>query len=87
MRGRHDQGSTLDPKVEVAGTKSGGVPTAQTLFPILPRLRLGKMLTESSCKAGFNPLRHGFAVPPLPKGRGFGKGEKFTAYRLTSSCR
>ena len=26
-----------------------------------------------------NPLRHGFAVPPLPKGRGFGRGEKFAA--------
>ena len=26
-----------------------------------------------------NPLRHGFAVPPLPKGRGFGKGGKFAA--------
>ena len=38
-------------------------------------------------RPGRNPLRHGFAVPPLPKGRGFGKGEKFTAYRLTSSCR
>ena len=34
-----------------------------------------------------DPLRHGFAVPPLPKGRGFGKDGKFTAYRLTSSSR
>ena len=30
-------------------------------------------------KAVRDPLRHGFAVPPLPKGRGFGKGVKFTA--------
>ena len=43
-----------------------------------------KALTKSGSKAGRNPLRHGFAVPPLPKGRGFGKGGKFTAYRLTS---
>ena len=37
-------------------------------------------------RTGIHPLRHGFAVPPLPKGRGFGKGGKFTAYRLTSSA-
>ena len=33
-----------------------------------------------------HPLRHGSAVPPLPKGRGFGKGEKFMVYRLASSA-
>ena len=44
-----------------------------------------KALTKSGSKAGRNPLRHGFAVPPLPKGRGFGKGEKFSGYRLISS--
>ena len=38
-------------------------------------------------RPGSNPLRHGFAVPPLPKGRGFGKGVKFSAYKLTSSNR
>ena len=32
-----------------------------------------------------NPLRYGFAVPPLPKGRGFGKGGKFMLYRSTCS--
>ena len=82
MRGRHDQGSTLDPKAEVAGTKSGGVPLAQTLFPILPLLRFEKVLTESGSKARRNPLRHGFAVPPLPKGRGFGKGVKFMGLQV-----
>ena len=29
-----------------------------------------------------NPLRHGFAVPPLPKGRGFGKGVKFIGLQV-----
>ena len=43
------------------------------------RWAMEKSLAESSCKAEGNPLRHGFAVPPLPKGRGFGKGKKFTA--------
>ena len=32
-----------------------------------------------------NPLRHGYAVPPLPKGRGFGKGVKSMLYRSTCS--
>ena len=36
--------------------------------------------------SGSNPLRHGFAVPPLPRGRGFGKGVKFCAYKLDSSA-
>ena len=36
-------------------------------------------------RPGRNPLRHGFAVPPLPKGRGFGKGGKFMLYRSTCS--
>ena len=38
-------------------------------------------------RPGSDPLRHGFAVPPLPKGRGFGRGVKFMLYRPTSSCR
>jgi len=29
-----------------------------------------------------DPLRHGFAVPPLPKGRGFGRGEKFMGLQV-----
>ena len=55
------------------------------------RRQKGELAASAARLRGFvpevNPLRHGFAVPPLPKGRGFGKGEKFTAYRLTSSCR
>ena len=43
----------------------------------------GELAVERSeterVRPGINPLRHGFAVPPLPKGRGFGKGGKFTA--------
>ena len=38
-------------------------------------------------RSGSNPLRHGFAVPPLPKGRGFGRGVKFCVYKLASSSR
>ena len=30
-----------------------------------------------------DPLRHGFAVPPLPKGRGFGKGVKFMGLQVS----
>ena len=29
-----------------------------------------------------HPLRHGFAVPPLPKGRGFGKGVKLSLIHI-----
>ena len=43
----------------------------------------GNELSSAARLRGFvpegNPLRHGFAVPPLPKGRGFGKGKKFAA--------
>ena len=50
----------------------------------------GNELSSAARLRGFvpegNPLRHGFAVPPLPKGRGFGRGGTFTAYRLTSSA-
>ena len=39
-------------------------------------------------RPGSNPFRH-FALrnATSPEGGGFGKGVKFTAYRLTSSCR
>ena len=43
----------------------------------------GNELSSAARLRGFvleaDPLRHGFAVPPLPKGRGFGKGKKFAA--------
>ena len=77
---------------------------AQTLFPILPRLRFEKVIPESGSKAGRNPFRH-FALrnatapfcrlaatsspgrgKSFHSGGGFGKGGKFTAYRLTSSA-
>ena len=29
-----------------------------------------------------NPLRHGYAVPPLPKGRGSGEGVKFIGLQV-----
>ena len=58
-------------------------------LPSLPRaLPFGRAVERSETervRSGSNPLRHGFAVPPLPKGRGFGKGEKFCAYKLASS--
>ena len=52
-------------------------------YPLCQGLPLSGELSSAARLRGFvpeaNPLRHGFAVPPLPKGRGFGKGEKFAA--------
>ena len=49
----------------------------------MPRaLPLGRAVERSETervRPESDPLRHGFAVPPLPKGRGFGRGEKFAA--------
>ena len=57
---------------------------------VLPRARPSGELSPQATervRPGRNPLRHGFAVPPLPKGRGFGRGVKFSAYKLISSNR
>ena len=49
-----------------------------------PSGELSPQATERVCPES-NPLRHGYAVPPLPKGRGSGEGVKFMLYRSTFS--
>ena len=53
---------------------------------VLPRaLPFGRAVERSETERVLpesNPLRHGFAVPPLPKGRGFGKGVKFMGLQV-----
>ena len=51
-----------------------------------PSGELSPQATER-VRPGSNPLRHGFAVPPLPKGRGFGKGVKFMGLSVDFFCR
>ena len=57
---------------------------------VAARRQKGELAVERSeterVRPGSHPLRHGSAVPPLPKGRGFGRGVKFCAYKLASSA-
>ena len=90
----------VTPKRMSSGKNRAVCPAAQTLFRFFPssdfeccaRFSLAGaeslpvlLLGGSPCWA--NPLRHGFAVPPPPRGGGFGKGKEFARYRLTGAGR